>query len=510
MEKKIIIKNSVFGFYYQIIQLSFSFIVRPLLIKYIGTDLLGLNGTVASLIAAFSLTDAGFSTAILFRLYKPFNEDDSEEIGKLIDVYKRIYRVIAICVLIIAILVSFFLPLLLKKIIITPQIYVYYFLQVASTVSTYLLAYRRCLFQADQKEYLLKIIDSVFFIITQIGEIIAVVIFRSYGLYLIIALIGAFLPNFVIEKYSKKKYELPQCDKIDKELLSKVVGDSKYLFVGAISAFVFNNTDSIIISSFIATSLVTVVGNYMIVKNGICTIGSSIISPTLASIGRMNSNKNVNKDTKFQYFKLHSHSCYLICSIILVPTSVVINDFIKLWVGSSFLLKETIVLLVILQIYLWIVPISCGDFLTTNGLFKQSRTADFLAMVLNLGFSIVLLNVLGLIGIFIGTVIGQFVAWIYRSAVIMKEVFFDESLLKYWIKHILYFVVFLINAHLVNILFNRVYINEGWIGFLIGGLIIFGSNIIIINIELMLLSKEHRYIWRIIKNYIKKSMKGDV
>lgn len=70
----------MFGFINRFFSLSVPFIVRTLVIYRFGAEYLGLNSLFASVLQVLSLADFGFGTAIVYSLYRPIAEEDTETV----------------------------------------------------------------------------------------------------------------------------------------------------------------------------------------------------------------------------------------------------------------------------------------------------------------------------------------------------------------------------------------------------------------------------------------------
>ena len=111
-------RNMLFGFINKIIVLLFSFIVRAIIIKTLGSEYLGLNSLFTSILQVLNLAELGFNSAVVYSMYKPIAENDKVTICALMNLYKKIYRIIGIIVMSVGLLLLPFIIALtiLKKI----------------------------------------------------------------------------------------------------------------------------------------------------------------------------------------------------------------------------------------------------------------------------------------------------------------------------------------------------------------------------------------------------------
>jgi len=87
-------KNVVFGILYKAVLIIMPFITRTVIQYTIGTEYLGLNSLLKSILSVLSLSELGFSSAIVYSMYKPVAEDDYETLCSLLNFYRKIFKII--------------------------------------------------------------------------------------------------------------------------------------------------------------------------------------------------------------------------------------------------------------------------------------------------------------------------------------------------------------------------------------------------------------------------------
>ena len=108
------IKNSSYNVIFSMLQLLvttiLTFVTRTFFIRYLGKEMLGLDGLFTNILSMLSLTDLGIGTAISFSLYKPLAEKDYDKVSSLMTLYKKIYCVLAGIIFIIGLCLLPLLP----------------------------------------------------------------------------------------------------------------------------------------------------------------------------------------------------------------------------------------------------------------------------------------------------------------------------------------------------------------------------------------------------------------
>ena len=144
------IKGSIIGLASQIVSVLSKFAVRTFVIRFLGSEVLGLDGVLIDTVSMLSLAEMGISSAMLFRLYEPVIGKKEQRINELMATYRKIYHAIACVVAAVGFILSFALKWIITGINIPwRDIYIAFYLQLASTVCSYTLSYQRLLLGAD-------------------------------------------------------------------------------------------------------------------------------------------------------------------------------------------------------------------------------------------------------------------------------------------------------------------------------------------------------------------------
>lgn len=504
MKKDTAAKNSITGLLSQLVITIFAFITRSILIQNLGIAILGLNSTFASVLSALSLAELGFQTAIVYSLYKPLHDDDQDTINDIVNIFKIVYRGVGIFFIAASFVVLPFLKFVLTDIEVDTSIYVYFLLQASASAASYFLAYKRTLLYADQKDYAAKTVDIISYSGFSILEIIAVVIFKNYGIYLLLRTAQVILANAIIQIYCNKEYPYLHNDKLNRNLFKKILKDVKDVFVNRIAGYIYTSTDSLVISAFISTILVGYYANYMTIISSLRLISNALLHPIVPSIGNalVSTTDGYSREKLFYQF---SHLRFLVSVIFVIPTAILLDEFIALWVGEKYLLSSCFVYLVSIDLYIHIVHSSTYDFVNALGLFKIDKYIEIAGAMTNIILSIIFAKTIGIEGVLVGTVIGQCIFWIGRSLLVYKQGFklSTRNYILYWIRNIIYFGVFLavffLNRYIVSLLTIKNHI----LHFIVSGCIIEFISFIIVLIVFYPM-QEHRVLIDRFKRKIKK------
>ena len=137
MRVKNSIKNIYINIVTQIIITLLGFISRKIFIDSLGTEYLGINGLLTNVLSMLSLVEGGIGVSIVYNLYKPLAEDDKPRIIALVQLYKKIYGILAILVFVLGMCLYPFLGLFVKDTNIR-FLFLYYLIFVIKNFISYL------------------------------------------------------------------------------------------------------------------------------------------------------------------------------------------------------------------------------------------------------------------------------------------------------------------------------------------------------------------------------------
>lgn len=436
------IRNITFGLITQVIILLLNFISRTIFIKILGNEYLGINGLFSNILMILSLAELGIGNAIIYSMYKPLASNDKIKITAIMNLYKKIYNIIAVAIFIIGIIIVPLLQYIVNSDIEIDKVIIYYILYLMNSVVSYLFASRTAILNADQKMYILKIYTLVFTVLQIICQIVCLYLTRSFALYLIIQIIFTFLINVygVIKvrnmyPYIKGKYKLPKSE------IQEIMSNIKSMFIYRIGGVILNNTDNILISIIVGTAAVGYYSNYYMIINSITTFTNIIFSSITASVG----NLNVTTDSKRQYevFKIMNFASAIIFGIICICLIILYNDFIFVWIGKEYIIDWGTIIAIVLNFYLIGRAVPVSTFRETLGMFKKTKYVFIITAIINIILSIILGSFWGMFGIILATAIARMMIsrW-YEPYILYKDYFFVNTK-RYW-KDELIFVIHMI------------------------------------------------------------------
>lgn len=421
-------KNIFYGYLGNIITIVIGFISKTIFIYTLGTTYLGVNGLFSNILGVLSFAELGIGSAMNFSLYKPVANRDTEKIKSIMQLYKFAYRIIAIIVAIMGLIILPFLNYLLKGAETLSDVHIYYLIYLFNTVTSYLVSYKFSLLNAEQKNYIYTNISTITNIITCLIQICCLILFQNFMVYLLIgAAIGLFQKVFV-SSFLNKKYpfllekNVQKLDSTEKSELKKNMTGLVWHKLGEISVY---QTDSIIISLFLNVIVVGLVSNYNYIITVIGGFVNIIFNSATASIGNLFATEN--KQKMYSVFRTYRFTAFWLYGFSSVGFFTLLNQFVTLWLGKSMLISSLAIFFIVLNYYMLGHRICINNFKVSGGIFYQDKYVPFIQAVVNITVSIILIRFIGLAGVYIGTVVQGTVSTIIKPIIIYKELFGRSS-----------------------------------------------------------------------------------
>lgn len=499
------------NFIFYMINIFITFISRGIFIKTLGADLAGLNSLYTSLIGLLNVAELGVGAAVGYSLYKPLSERNYQKIKDIMNLFKYYYNRIAKIIFGLGVLLSIFLPFLIKGQINLQYAYIYYFMYLINCSISYIFTYKQTLIIADQKQYKIAYILNISKIIKVIIQCIFIVIIKSFFSWLFLDIIFNILSMYLVNKkidleyYEKlKDKEYKNINIIKKENLC-IGKNIRNVFFHKIGLFVIFQTDAIVISIFSTLKETAIYANYIMIINALSGLISTALGSVMPSIGNLIAEKS-NEDA-YNKFRVLYFFDNILALFICVVTYEIINKFIIFWVGSEYLFSKYIVLALIINLYIQISRGSVDRFKDGYGIYWDIH-APIIESIVNIICSVYLAYKIGIIGVFIGTIISNIVIVIvWKPYILFKEGFnkkikiYTKQASNIYIKNILICLIF--NYIYKNYL-DRIYINNLFINIIIQ-FILTGLLVLILIIIFYLKNKEFKELLKIINgNIIRK------
>ena len=467
------IRNVRTGAVVQLVNKIMAFIVRTVFIKTLNSEYLGVNGLFTNVLTILSFAELGIGTAIIFNMYRPVAEDNIGKIKSLMQLYKKAYNTIGTVVFMLGLCVIPFMDIIIKD---TPNIQenliFIYILFLLNTASSYFFTYKKSIISAHQKQSIINNIDSVFYFIKSILEILFLFATRSFIVYLVVEILSTLCENIILSIKADKMYPYlkdKDYQRLDSTEKKGIFENVKALVVYKFGGVILNGTDNILISSLVNINTVGYCSNYVLIINSIRSVIFSAISGITASVGNLNAVGNPKQ--KERIFYLITFANYLIYSFCATALIVLLNPFIKMWLGEQYVLGIGVSIALAVSFFVEGLRNPGYTYRTTLGLFKKAKSTPYIAAITNIVLSVILCKSIGVVGIFIATSIAQLVSYVWIDPYLIHKYEFKTPVRKYFKKFLVYTLIFSV-CIVVSLAITQYLPIDGLLGFLIKAVIV--------------------------------------
>lgn len=499
-------KNIAFGYIGNMTTQLLGFILRTVFIIHLGDTLTGVNDLYTSILSVLSMAELGVGTALNYSLYGPVARKDYEKIKSYMLLYKKAYRVIGLVIAVVGLAISPFLPYLVKQPdgVTVRDLTLYYFIFLFNTVSSYFVAYKYSLVNAEQSNYIQTNIITITKMITVMLQIGVVIFTENFYLYLITAAVVELLQKIFVSWYLDRRYPYlrdKDVAKLTKEETGDVVNKTKALVLHRVGDVARLQTDSMIISGFINVTLVSYVGNYNMVLTSVANFVNIIFNSVLSSFGNLIATES--KEKQYDIFKVYRFFACWIYGFSAVGFLLLLTPFVMIWQqGTEKVLPVAVVACILIDYYFKGDRIVLSNFKTAAGVFEQDKYLALIQGLVNLVISIVLVQKIGLVGVYIGTIISGLIANVTKPFIIYK-VCFDRSVKSYFMESVKQLIVLVgilaILFGIRNVIMPQVTIVTFILMFVVICVVFNGVFLLIFG-----RTEEFGYVWNILKGKVRR------
>lgn len=500
------IRNTVYAFLSQGIGSILAFVTRTIFIYTLGNTYLGLSGLFSDILTLLSLAELGIGTAITYSMYKPVAEKDEKKIAALLNLYGRVYCIIGIVVTIIGLCLTPFLSFFISDMPSIKNLNVIYLLYLLNTTLSYFFVYKKSLLIASQSMYIASKIQAIISVFQHLIQIIVLLVFNNFILYLLIQVIfvvanNLYISIYVDKKYSYiKKYKNEKVNKLTQKEISKNIAA---MFLSKVSSVIVTSTDNILISKFVSTIVLGYYSNYILFITFIRQIFTKLFEAITGSVGNLLAIESKEKSHK-TFEKIFFVNFWLI-GLSSIMFFVLINSFIDMWLGNKYKLNIIIVFFICLNLYMRFIRNTCLTFIDTCGLFWHVKWKCIAEAFINFITSIIYLKVfnLGIAGVLLGTFTSNILTNFWYEPYVIYRNRFNISTKSYFLKFFKYFFATMF-AGIVSFMmcknsFISIKIMDFIVDIIICILVVNGLYFIFFN-----KTEEYKYLKGVILNLIKK------
>lgn len=468
-----------------------------LFIDVLGNETLGLYQLFSQIMVYVALVDGGLSSAVLFSLYKPNSEKDTKKFNAILAGAYKTFSKIGILVFIIAALISFIVPFLIKNSTFNyGYITLTFILFSLSNVISYFFVPYHCLLEVKEKKYIYNLTSQIGQIVLSITEIIMLILKIKFEYILIMHSIVKLLASLTEVYICKKEFPDININQEEKDYNFKKHINS--LFFHKINGLVGSNIDTIIISSFLGLKNVAIYSIYNYIINMLKNILGKLSSSMTAIVGNF---LVTSKEKMYDLYQEFNSMLFYTAIIICTPLTLAIDDFITIFYEGEIETNFLIAISFVTILFTFIIKMDTNMFISAGGLYKETKYCAITDTIINLILSLTLVHFIGIPGVLIATALSVFIAeYILKTKVVHKYIF-NTSPNYYYLKNVKFFIIYVLDLIVSYYIINLFVIDNILVWFIIFTIFTLINSLIILVIFYML--KESKFTNRI-KILIKK------
>ena len=294
------ILNARVNLFYYFVFLILSFFSRKTFLDCLGADFLGLTGTLANILGMLSLSEMGVGIAIAYNLYKPLEEGNRDRIEELVSVFGYLYRKIGIFILLAAVVISRFIPIIFEKTVFSyGLIYFAFYSILLSSLFSYFINYRQIILNADQRGYVVTVYLRGAMFIKLLIQMAVAYYLQNYYIWISLEIVYGVLSCVVLNWKIRKVYPWLNATvkkgKIYYPQNKNILTFTKQIFIHKIKDFLLMQSDQILIFAFVSLKMVAYYGNYTLVISRISELFSRTLNSFEAGVGNLVAEGNKGK-----------------------------------------------------------------------------------------------------------------------------------------------------------------------------------------------------------------------
>lgn len=421
--------NFASGFLGRVLTILLNFVVRTIFIYCLNEAYLSVNGLYSNILTVLSLAELGFGSAMVYRMYAPVAVKDYQKTAALLQFYKKIYIIIGVVIFLLGLCVIPFMDYIIKDKPDISGLTLYYILfLVNTTISYWFASYKASVLYADQKEYIKTNVQNAMSILQSALQIVLLLIFRKYLLYLLVQLGCNIILNLYVAHLVDKRY--PQIREYrDARLTSDERGqikkDAEALVLSRFGHVVLNGTDNIIISAVVGVLWVGRLSNYTLICDSVTSVLCQITAAITGSLGNFFATED--KHAGYALFKKVEFLNFWMYGFSFIALVTLLDPFVQIWAGGRFVLGLPISIAIAINFFVAGYMNTLWVFRSTLGLFKQGKFRPILVAILNIVLSIVLGRLWGVFGVLFATFLSRAAISLWYDPLILHRYGFEVS-----------------------------------------------------------------------------------
>lgn len=489
MDKKRSLLNVGVSVFFKIFTLLGALLARRFLIKYVGNEAAGLFSLYTSIIGVLAVADLGIGSAITFCMYKPIVENDNNKVAALYQLFRKVYFIIGLIILVAGIGVMPFLKFMAKDYTDTSiNLYLTYGLMLVSIVLTYAFCAKQSLINAYKNNYITTTITAIGAIFMYALQMILVSITKKFELYLTANILSSLLQWLLTEIATNRKYKYIitiKKTKVDAETKKNLIKNIRAMVMHKIGSVLVNSIDSLIISAFIGVVILGKYTNYTTIAIAVNSVIVLCFTPLTSVIGHLAAKSEEDSSELRSYFNFFHTFNFILGLVFFLGYYAIIDNLVSICFGGDLLMGKSVSMIITINYFVQFLRQACLTFKDATGTFYNDRWKPLFEGLLNAFLSIAFVYLFrysfgddyAVVGVIVATIITNITICHIVEPHVLYKYGFAASAKKYYIKNYLYMLIFLASVFALHFVMQS--INNEWLELLVNGCISVGISLVV-------------------------------
>lgn len=422
--KRVTLINMIMSLLLQLVTIISGFIIPKIILTFFGSSTNGLISSLNQFLSYITLIEGGITGVITASLYKPIVNDDEETISSILKTSRHFFRKIGIIYIVYSIFVAIIYPILFDvdfsfyyvftlTIILSMNLFVQYMFSLSYKV----------LLTADKKIYIVSAVQIFILILNTIFTILFSYLFKNIHIVKLVGGLLYFVQPIIFVCYINKHYKIEKKAPVNDELIKERWNG----FAINLAAFIHFSTDITILTIFTNLKVVSIYSIYSLVTSGLRQLIHSIssaINPTVGNALAKGNEKELNLK-----MDLYEFIIFMLVFFTAGVGGMLITPFVQLYTNNitdTNYYQPVFGVLLIISEALYLLKYPHLNLAYSANEFKRITKPAYIEAVLNIIFSIILVNFIGISGVVVGTIIGMIYRMIFHVW-FTKKIIFDRK-----------------------------------------------------------------------------------
>lgn len=404
MKHKRLFYNTIASFANQFVTLVCTFILPRQILLYYGSDVNGLISSITQFLGFIALMEMGVGAVVQSVLYKPLVDKDHVQVSKIVKSSQQFFNKLGSVLMLYVIALCFLYPYFSHA---TFSVSFIVSLIIALSINFFAQYYfgltRQLLLDSDQRAYVPLCLNALALILnTGVGILLIWNHFTIQTVQFAMALILLIRP-VGIWWFVRKHYTIYRNIELTEEpIKQKWNGLAQH-----ISAFLLSHTDVVLLTFFSTLSNVSIYSVYYMVVAGIRRFITTLMTGAFSWFGQLYAANDPSLQTKFAFYEWLLHTLgtliFTVAGLLIVPFAIIytqgIHDanYVQPFFGGILLAAYA----------MYTIRLPYLTMILAAGHYKETQHISILEAVLNLVISIVGVQLWGLCGVALGTLVAM-------------------------------------------------------------------------------------------------------